>query len=222
MRRRGFLVFGLMVLWPAAGAAMAVYVVEDGLVVGPFDVAQLRARLGSRTRAAATQVWMQGMSDWAPASQVPALAALVASLPLDPPFDVAKYMIGSWLSDDHPITMKSGAIVGRQFFVFAADGTFTEQAYGSRVSVTTIPGASPGHAEIDSKQFFLNTSAKGTFAVRPGNDGFFVVEMKGTVTDNSSGAMGETQEARIELEFKQLGPNQMRTRYGVNYHKTAD
>ena len=88
--------------------------------------------------------------------------------------------------------------------------------------MTTRPGFYPDQSEVEGKQVFLNTSVTGTFLVRPGKDGFFAVEMTGTVTDLSNGATGQSQEEQAQLEFKQLGPTHMQTRYGVNYRKTAD
>ena len=223
MRRRAVLLSGLATLLIATKtAALSVYVAEDGQVLGPFDEATLRARMGSRTKAAVTLVWMQGMADWAPADKVPELAALVARLPLDLPFDVAAYLIGAWISEDQPLGKGSQAFVGKSSVVFAADGTVTALHTGERTTVRVSPGAKPREPDVKTKFLFWNVSMAGTYTVKPGAEGFFVVELKGTTTDNSSGASGETARTEESFDFRRLGPDHMQTRYGVDYRRTAN
>jgi hypothetical protein len=223
MHRRALLLSGPAALLIATGVdALAVYVAEDGQVLGPFDEAGLKARLESQTKAAVTLVWMQGMADWTAASQVPELAVLVGRLPLNAPFDAAKYLIGAWMSDDHAMGIGKDAFVGKRSIVFAADGTFTMLSTGSRNTVTVKPGSKPREPIVDSEFLFWNSSVEGTYSVQQGADGFFEVKMKGTMTDNSSGKNGERSEGRETDEFRQLGPDHMQTRYGVDYYRTAN
>ena len=220
IRRRGFVLCGLAVLVAVPATALTVYVAEDGKAVGPFDTAAIKARLGSQEQAGKTLVWMQGMADWAPADQVPALAALVASLPLVPPFEPAKYLIGSWRSDDQPIKVGKTAIMGQILYTFSADGSATFQSSGSRITITTKPGPKPGETQTISESLILNDAFSGTYSVGPSEDGFFLIKMKGKLTDLSGNADEKPLDWRESLELRQAGPNHLRSRYGVNYYKT--
>ena len=51
-----------------------VYAAVDGKQAGPFGAAALEARIEAGTITRDTLVWMQGMDDWAPASEVEAVA----------------------------------------------------------------------------------------------------------------------------------------------------
>ena len=222
MHRRALLLSGLAALLTATEAvALSVYVAEDGQVSGPFDEAALKARLESRTKAAATLVWMQGMADWTPASKVPALAALVAGLPLDAPFDPAAYLVGAWVSDDHAMGSGKNAFVGKISVVFAANGSFTMQITGNRTTLKAIPAPQPGAPPMESEYLYWDISTVGTYVLRQQADGSFEVTMKGTVTDNSVNADGNALKGEEVREFRRMGPDHMQTRYGVNYRRTA-
>jgi membrane protease subunit (stomatin/prohibitin family) len=66
---------------PPLPSSVQYYVGQDGQQLGPFDVANLQARLreGSLTRQ--TLVWKQGMAGWAAAESVPELQVLFAAVP---------------------------------------------------------------------------------------------------------------------------------------------
>ena len=222
MRRRTFFLSGLAALMVSTqAAALSVYVAEDGQVLGPFDEAALKAQLGSQTKASVTLVWMQGMTDWTPASQVPALAVLVGRLPLDPPFDVAKHLIGAWISDDQPLGKGKEAFVGKMSIVFAADRTFTALVTGNRTTVTVTPSGKPRQPIVTPEFLSWNSSFAGDYTVTLGNDGYFSVELKGTVTHNGSNSQDPIK-AEQTIDFRQLGPDHMVTRYGVDYRRTAN
>lgn len=87
--RRRFLVGGLAILLPAPLWAfdVLVYVVKNGHTTGPFDAPGLAGHIRSKAEAARILVWHEGMPDWSPAAQVPALAAFVENLPEQTPFD---------------------------------------------------------------------------------------------------------------------------------------
>ena len=219
LRRRGFLLGGMLVLWPLPAGALSVYVAEDGQVFGPFDEAALGARIGSRAQAAKTQVWMQGMAGWVPATEVPALAALVAGLPLEPPFDATRYVIGSWASDDHPIQADMDAVMGRSRLDFVADGTVDGSLFGVRTSVYSRPGQRPGELVVVDNSVEINNRMTGKYTVATGADGFIVIKMTGDLTDRSRGSKGHTEDWKQTLEFRRIGPDHMRTRYGINYFR---
>jgi len=74
---------------PAAGAAgpppvpkgAAFYIVLDGKQAGPFSPPQLQEQLTAGKLSRDTLAWQEGMTQWTPAGQVPALASLFASAP---------------------------------------------------------------------------------------------------------------------------------------------
>jgi membrane protease subunit (stomatin/prohibitin family) len=74
---------------PSAGAAtppplpgaVAVFASINGAQAGPFDVEGLTARVAAGEITAETLVWQQGMAEWTPAAQVPAVAALLGQAP---------------------------------------------------------------------------------------------------------------------------------------------
>lgn len=220
LRRRGFLLGGLLILWPLRAGALSVYVAENGQVIGPFDEAALGARIGSRAQAAKTQVWMQGMADWAPATEVPALAALIAGLPQEPLFDAARYVIGSWASDDHLIQADMAAVMGRSRLDFAADGTVGGSLYGVRTSVYSRPGQRPGELVVVDDSVEINNRMTGKYTVATDADGFIVIRMTGKLTNLSKGSKGQTEDWKQSLELRRVGPDHMRTRYGINYFRT--
>jgi membrane protease subunit (stomatin/prohibitin family) len=65
---------------PVPGAA-SYFVALGGQQTGPFDMQSLSAQAASGKLTAQTLVWTQGMGQWAPAGQVPALAGLFANVP---------------------------------------------------------------------------------------------------------------------------------------------
>ena len=65
---------------PIPGAALY-FVAVGGQRTGPFDVQTLSAQASSGTLTQQTLVWTQGMAQWTPAGQVPALAQIFAAIP---------------------------------------------------------------------------------------------------------------------------------------------
>ncbi len=65
---------------PIPGAA-TYFVAIGGQQTGPFDVQALGAQVTAGRLTAQTLVWTQGMAQWTPAGQVPALAPLFANVP---------------------------------------------------------------------------------------------------------------------------------------------
>lgn len=66
---------------PPIPIAPAYYVAIGGVQSGPFDLATISSQVASGRITAQTLVWTQGMAQWTPAGQVPALAGVVASVP---------------------------------------------------------------------------------------------------------------------------------------------
>ena len=65
---------------PIPGAA-AYFVAVGGQQTGPFDMQALSSQAAAGRLTPQTLVWMQGMAQWTPAAQVPALAGIFASVP---------------------------------------------------------------------------------------------------------------------------------------------
>ncbi len=78
---------------PGTGAAPAVealptivwHLVEEGATVGPFTTAQMEEAAATGRVGPQTLVWSSGMTNWAPAAQVPALAVRMHAGPPPPP-----------------------------------------------------------------------------------------------------------------------------------------
>jgi membrane protease subunit (stomatin/prohibitin family) len=65
---------------PIPGAA-TYFVAAGGQRTGPFEVQALASQAAAGTLTAQTLVWTQGMANWTPAGQVPALAQIFANVP---------------------------------------------------------------------------------------------------------------------------------------------
>jgi membrane protease subunit (stomatin/prohibitin family) len=70
---------------PAPPGAPQFHVSQNGQVQGPFPLQHLAAAIAQGQLSASTFVWSQGMAAWAPAAQVPALAAYFHTPPPPPP-----------------------------------------------------------------------------------------------------------------------------------------
>lgn len=86
----GLMLVGLMLaVLPLAAAAQSdpFYVVENGQQGGPYSMDQLAAKVQSGALQQTTLVWANGMADWTPAGNVPALQRLwqAAQTPPDQP-----------------------------------------------------------------------------------------------------------------------------------------
>ena len=65
---------------PIPGAA-AYFLAVGGQRTGPFEMQALASQAAAGTLTAQTLVWTQGMAQWTPAGQVPALAQIFAGMP---------------------------------------------------------------------------------------------------------------------------------------------
>jgi membrane protease subunit (stomatin/prohibitin family) len=65
---------------PLPGAA-AYFVAVEGKQTGPFDMQTLASQAAAGRLTQQSLVWTQGMSQWTPAGQVPALAGIFANVP---------------------------------------------------------------------------------------------------------------------------------------------
>jgi hypothetical protein len=65
---------------PIPGAA-TYFLAVGGQRTGPFELQALASQAAAGTLTAQTLVWTQGMAQWTPAGQVPALAQIFANVP---------------------------------------------------------------------------------------------------------------------------------------------
>ncbi len=66
---------------PPIPGAVTYFVAVGGQQTGPFDTQTLASQVASGRLTAQSLVWTQGMAQWTPAAQVPALASLFANVP---------------------------------------------------------------------------------------------------------------------------------------------
>lgn len=66
---------------PPLPGTVAYFAALDGQQAGPFDLTALQGHVTAGRLSPQTLVWTQGMAQWTPASQVPALAPLFAGAP---------------------------------------------------------------------------------------------------------------------------------------------
>jgi membrane protease subunit (stomatin/prohibitin family) len=66
---------------PPVPAATVYFVAVGGQQTGPFDMQALAAQAAAGRLTPQTLVWTQGMAQWTPAGQVPALAGILNAVP---------------------------------------------------------------------------------------------------------------------------------------------
>lgn len=216
LTRRGAVLCGLAALWAAPAGAQTYYVAKDGQVTGPFDVEALKAIIGGRSRAPRVIVWTPGMTDWAAASEVPELAAMIALLPFDPPVDFKTFIIGKWETDPHIAESPEGLAWSKREYEFMADGDFflfNEPSY----SVAPVPWLKPGEKRPEPEQEKARFWAIGKFtAGGPDPDeGFYFIRIDGGAKNKE----GKVSTWKEEFELRIMGDNHMRSRFGLNYRR---
>ncbi|MBP7934681.1 MAG: SPFH domain-containing protein [Phycisphaerae bacterium] len=75
---------------PPLPGAVSFYLGLDGKQAGPFDQPGLQAQVAAGRLTAGTLAWKAGMAQWAPAAQIPELAAMLASVPPPLPGNTGK------------------------------------------------------------------------------------------------------------------------------------
>jgi len=66
---------------PPLPGAVSFFAAIDGKQSGPLDQAAIQLAISQGKISATTLVWTQGMAKWTPASEVPAVSGLLASVP---------------------------------------------------------------------------------------------------------------------------------------------
>lgn len=141
------------------------FVVHKGQKIGPYLVGELatRVRMGRLRRD--TPVWTDGMTDWQPAAEVPALAKLFdASLPLIPEErDFDAYFLGIWVAE--PVQteipgMGKGVVTGRT--EYRSDGTY---AFAGQIDVTDAQGVARTMALSSEGRYMVTKTSLETFEI---------------------------------------------------------
>jgi len=136
--------------------AVSVYVAVNGQPAGPFAATVLTNMVKDGTLTATTQVWEEGMSDWAAASTVPALQTIIAAnTPATPPFDAMAFLVGTWTGPPQSIPVQGiGPGQLSMTTTYNADGTIN--SYGTLDATTS-----------DGYQIRQTITGQGTFKVQP-------------------------------------------------------
>jgi hypothetical protein len=66
---------------PPIPSAVTYFVAVEGKQTGPYDMQTLASQAVAGRLTQQTLVWTQGMAQWVPAGQVPALAGLFTNVP---------------------------------------------------------------------------------------------------------------------------------------------
>ena len=212
---------------PLRAATPGIYVAENGQTLGPFDEEALKQRIRSQAEAAQTLVWHQGLADWTPASQVPELAAFVAALPVETPFDSAAFIVGTWRATDAVLKHENGVLFAHETLVFSADGNFRASLYAEYINVFTstvpsMPGGIPMPVLTDlSVRYHIDGS--GTYITESNQDGTFELSMKGEETFATLSAGEQPERRTYKVDFREtmtvLGPDHMRSGSDENYRR---
>jgi len=102
------------------------FVDEAGSAAGPYSMAQLQGRVATGGLRADTRVWTEGMTEWANAGTVDALAPLFAAAPPPPPepgVDYTAFIVGAWETTG-PVTLGQDSGTDRTVLTFKTDRSF--------------------------------------------------------------------------------------------------
>lgn len=222
MWRRAVLFGGLATLVSRYlnAATPGIYITENGEVLGPFDEVTLKDRIKSVAEAEKTLVWHQGMADWKPATQVPALSAFVAALPAETPFDFATHVIGNWLSIDALIEFKSYTYIGRHTLSFGADGTYSGRVYFQYIKQLWKPDPAGGGQQFVDESVYLDRSQSGKYKIEPHDlPGKHIVKFDGETVSLQNGDSRKADPEKFGKLFEIVTPDHMTTSLGENFRR---
>ncbi|MEM8775593.1 MAG: DUF4339 domain-containing protein [Pseudomonadota bacterium] len=212
MQRRKVLFGGFACLLPAGlkASTPGIFIAENGAILGPFDATALKERIKSVADAQNVMVWHQGMTDWAPATQAPALAEFIATLPAKTPFDFASYVIGTWLCTDFEYKTehehREVTLIGRKQLSFDNEGTYSGYDYAEYINQKWVPTQDPGEMKYTEESFYVNDRLSGNYVVKPiDQDGIFDVYFDGKAKSGS----GKVKPEKFSFTFIVKGPDLM-------------
>ena len=183
-----------------------VWVVLNGAQAGPFTVQELQGLISSGQMTGSSLVWIKGMPEWRPASEVQQVAALFGDTPPPPPppdnDDPAAFLAGTWQGGPDPVTFpngQQGTLVAR--YIFGEDGSLraesemTASAGGQQMTVAnkgigSFTASSAGDSRITIRpQVQITTSATGLAEQTSTWDQAFTVRVvdPDTIADETSG-----------------------------------
>ncbi|KPP92101.1 MAG: protein of unknown function containing DUF4339 domain [Rhodobacteraceae bacterium HLUCCA08] len=146
---------------------LAVFLDEDGNPGGPYDRAQLTAKVADGTLTGQTLVWQDGMADWAPAAEVEDLAGLIGPAPgpspspqPEPQQDPAALIAGDWFTEGSDPT---SGLSGQLWVSFDAGGSYTMQG------------------SFSSQQGNVNVEGNGSWRANPGPNDTISVAFTGVI-----------------------------------------
>ena len=149
---------------------LKVYIAVNGATTGPFSGAQLREKVASGDLTPETLVWMEGMAEWRPASEVAELRDILAAAPPpDPNANAVAYLAGTWQAEPAPME-----IAGAERATIS--GSIQYRGDKSYEGFGQIELVMNGFA---SK---MNFTLKGTWSITNATDTSFVLTLKGTAT----------------------------------------
>lgn len=146
------------------------FVAEGGAAAGPFNLAQLQARVATGGLRGDTKVWAKGMAEWVDAGTVDVLAPLFAAAPpppAEPALDYSAYIVGAWETTG-PVTLGSDSGTHRTVLTFKSDRSFDLFSQGS---FSNYQG--PYQTRI---------TGQGTYTVHTLGNGRFELRLTGTQT----------------------------------------
>ena len=184
---------------PVQPAPVQIYVSVNGQAVGPMDAAGFVQQLGTAGAAATTYVWMPGMGEWALASTVPALQAIIASIgqtgsgDMAPPADPAAFMLGNWVSESFVWKIK-------------------DVPYSAIVQVSLLPNGRFEGVTLFRQQEKLDgpiqmSLEKGTWTVADVGGGKFTLGRDINFVDVIDGKLGQRGRLKDSLVFRATGPD---------------
>lgn len=237
--RRAVTAGGLALLVPSRAFAsdVRVYIADGDLATGPFGEQEIRKRIKSQAEAARTLVWHQGMADWAMATDVPALAALIASLPAQTPLDFKALILGKWIINDAMLiagdeTQSGGSLIpGWAQMQFNSDKTYTYKAYAQWVNrffrPVPTPPLQPGQVPVrPPMQLVDNTvtytlSGSGKYWVEPVDATRFDLVLIGTNKITTNDKPEKPKAIDDKIGFTVIGPDHLLSKKGENFHRRS-
>ncbi|MFA8385919.1 MAG: DUF4339 domain-containing protein [Pelagibaca sp.] len=237
--RRGVTLCGLAMLVPQLvhAADVKIYIADGGLATGPFGEKDIRDRLKSQAEAARTLVWHQGMADWALATDVSALSALIASLPFETPMDFEALIIGTWRDNSATLMAEDEtqggerAVPGWKLLEFKNDRTYTLKAYAQWVSRFFVPGSTrppiPGQVPVRPPLHLVDNtitftvSGSGTYRLVPVDARSFDLFLDGTNKGKTNDQPAKPISVKDRTNFTVIGPDHLMSQFGENYYRRS-
>lgn len=193
---------------PITERELKVFLTANGQVTGPFNKAQLQAKIASGELNRTTLIWMEGMSGWQAAATVQAVAPLMVAAPPPAQFDAKGFHTGTWES--------SGTFP-------LQDGT---QAQLSQSMTYRPDGSVTGFGQMSSQHaygtFVMNLASKGTWSVQVKTDNSYILTTNLTITGTSRAGPPTVETAQSSILFTIIDRNTIATQDGARSYRTGN